>query len=57
MSENRSRNLPVRKSDYKFKVTIAGDQHVGKTQILKRIVKATFSSETRATIGIEHSHK
>ena len=41
------------KEKYKFKVVIVGDSNVGKTNLLKRFINESFSSNTKATIGVE----
>ena len=41
------------KEDYKFKIVIVGDSGVGKTNLVKRFIQNTFSSNTLATVGVE----
>ena len=41
------------KEDYKFKIVIVGDSGVGKTNLAKRFIQNTFSSNTLATVGVE----
>lgn len=41
------------KEEYKFKVVVVGDSGAGKTNLIKRFVHNSFSSDTKATIGIE----
>ena len=41
------------KEEYKFKIIIVGDTGVGKTNLVKRFVHNTFSSNTQATVGVE----
>ncbi len=46
-----------KKYEDKFNVMIIGDEKVGKTAILERYLKKTFTSERKQTIGIEHYDK
>ena len=41
------------KEEYKFKIVIVGDSGVGKTNLVKRFIQNTFSSNTLATVGVE----
>ena len=41
------------KEQYKFKIVIVGDSGVGKTNLVKRFIQNTFSSNTQATVGCE----
>ena len=41
------------KEEYKFKIIIVGDSGVGKTNLVKRFIQNTFSSNTLATVGVE----
>lgn len=43
--------------DYSIKVVIVGDSGVGKSNILSRFVQDEFSSDCRATVGVELSTK
>lgn len=43
--------------DYLFKVVLVGDQNVGKSSILSRYTKNSFSTNTNATYGVEFSQK
>lgn len=43
--------------DYSIKVVIVGDSSVGKSNILSRFVQNEFSSDCRATVGVELSTK
>ncbi|XP_010926662.1 ras-related protein RABA4d [Elaeis guineensis] len=43
--------------DYVFKMVVIGDSAVGKTQLLSRFSKNEFSTETRATVGVEFQTK
>ena len=40
------------KEDYKFKIVIVGDSGVGKTNLVKRFIQNTFSSNSLATVGL-----
>lgn len=50
-------NPNLKKPDYECKVTLAGDSNVGKSQLMNRIVKGSFSDKCVATIGIEYGYK
>ena len=41
----------------KFKIIFVGDAGVGKTQIVNKFGKNTFSDEYKATIGVEYCSK
>ena len=41
------------KEYYKLKLIVLGDSGVGKTNIIHRYITDTFSTETKATIGVE----
>lgn len=43
--------------DYSIKVVVVGDSGVGKSNILSRFVNNEFSSDCRATVGVELSTK
>jgi len=43
--------------DLLFKMIIIGDSGVGKTNILSRYTKNTFSFDTRSTVGVEFGAK
>lgn len=43
--------------DLLFKMIIIGDSSVGKTNILTRYIKNTFSFDTRSTVGVEFGAK
>ncbi|KAF8402174.1 hypothetical protein HHK36_013126 [Tetracentron sinense] len=43
--------------DYVFKLVVIGDSAVGKTQLLSRFSKNEFTSDCRATIGVEFQTK
>ncbi|KAH7440305.1 hypothetical protein KP509_04G100600 [Ceratopteris richardii] len=43
----------VGKVDYVFKVVLIGDSSVGKSQLLRRFSSKEFSTDSRATIGVE----
>ena len=46
MENNRSAGqIPI------FKVVIVGDQHVGKTCLIKRYIEGTFTEGEDATLG------
>ncbi|CAA0837468.1 Ras-related protein RABA4d [Striga hermonthica] len=45
------------KIDYMFKVVLIGDSAVGKSQLLARFARNKFSSESKATIGVEFQTK
>jgi GTPase SAR1 family protein len=40
-----------------FKIVITGDSNVGKSHILERFVKDTYSEGTLITIGVEFTTK
>jgi Ras-related protein Rab-11A len=39
--------------DYLFKVVLIGDSGVGKSNLLSRFTKNTFSLDSKSTIGVE----
>ena len=41
------------KEYYKLKLIVLGDSGVGKTNIIRRYVSDTFSTDTKATVGVE----
>ena len=41
------------KEEYKFKIVIVGDSGVGKTNLVKRFIQNTFTSNTLSTVGVE----
>ena len=43
--------------DYIFKIVLAGDQSVGKSNLLLRATKDQFDSDSQVTLGIEFSSK
>lgn len=43
--------------DLLFKMIIIGDSGVGKTNILSRYIRNTFSFDTRSTVGVEFGAK
>lgn len=43
--------------DYVFKMVVIGDSAVGKTQLLSRFSKNEFSTQSRATVGVEFQTK
>lgn len=43
--------------DYLFKIVLVGDSGVGKSSIVTRIAKDTFSMDTLSTIGVEFINK
>jgi len=43
--------------DFLFKIIIIGDSGVGKTNILSRYIKNSFSFDTRSTVGVEFGAK
>jgi len=43
--------------DYLFKIVLVGDSGVGKSSIVTRIAKDTFSMDTLSTIGVEFVNK
>lgn len=43
--------------DLLFKIIIIGDSGVGKTNILSRYIKNSFSFDTRSTVGVEFGAK
>lgn len=45
------------KEDYKLKVVVVGDSGVGKTNLIKRFVKNSFSANSKATVGVEFISK
>lgn len=45
------------KYDYLYKIVLIGDSGVGKTNLLKQLTGKGFSSETKATIGVEFDSK
>ena len=45
------------KEKYKFKVVVVGDSGVGKTNLIHRFISDTFSSDTKATVGVEFLSK
>lgn len=47
---------PLRK-EHLYKVLVIGDLGVGKTSIIRRYVHQTFSSNYRATIGVDFALK
>ena len=64
MSENKDKNeineiiidenvSKYEKENYKLKLIILGDSGVGKTNIMYRYVKDTFSANSKATVGVE----
>jgi len=42
---------------YKLKLIVLGDSGVGKTNIIKKYVNDEFSSDTKATVGVEFFYK
>ncbi|KAK8894366.1 Ras- protein Rab-4A [Tritrichomonas musculus] len=47
----------LQKFDYIIKVIIVGESAVGKTSILRRFTKDTFTEEKRSTIGVDFNTK
>lgn len=45
------------KHDYLFRIVMAGDSGVGKTNLLLRYTDSTFNFETKTTIGAQFSQK
>lgn len=43
--------------DYLFKIVLIGDSGVGKTNLLSQLTRKEFSSDTKATIGVEFATK
>ncbi|TBU07808.1 RAS-related GTP-binding protein Rab11 [Hamiltosporidium tvaerminnensis] len=41
------------KYDYLFKIVLIGDSGVGKTNLLSKLTKDVFSTDSKATIGVE----
>lgn len=39
--------------DYLFKITLAGDSGVGKSNLLSRLTRDEFKSDSKSTIGVE----
>ena len=42
---------------YKLKLIVLGDSGVGKTNIIKRYINDEFSTDTKATVGVEFFYK
>ena len=40
-----------------FKIVLTGDSNVGKSHILERFVKDTYTENTQITIGVEFINK
>ena len=45
------------KENYKFKLIVLGDTSVGKTNIIQRYVSDNYSTDTKATVGVEFFNK
>lgn len=43
--------------DYLYKIVLIGDSGVGKSNLLLRFTRKTFSMDSKATIGVEFSQK
>lgn len=50
-------SIPAKKADFEFKVTVAGDYNVGKTQILNRIIKGAYTDKSVSSVGIEYAYR
>ena len=48
---------PVLKEEFKVKIVVVGDSGVGKTNIIKRFITNEFSTNFKATIGVEFMTK
>ena len=49
MSENKRKG---RVEDAQFKIIVVGDSAVGKSSLLGRYIKGTFSGDYTATVGV-----
>ena len=49
--------MNTEKSDYMFRIVMAGDSGVGKTNLLERYTTNEFNFETKTTIGAQFSQK
>lgn len=47
----------MEKYDHLFKIVLIGDSGVGKTNLLDQLTRKGFSTETKATIGVEFATK
>jgi small GTP-binding protein len=48
---------PETKEDFKLKIVVVGDSGVGKTNLIKRFISNEFSTNFKATIGVEFMSK
>eukprot|EP00039_Didymoeca_costata_P027050 m.17296 g.17296 ORF g.17296 m.17296 type:complete len:382 (-) comp5978_c0_seq1:1210-2355(-) len=56
-SETLPSQAPTCDKEYLCKVIVVGDTGTGKTSIIKRVVQGTFSSQYKATIGVDFAMK
>ena len=57
MKEGGASNNSHEDFELLFKIIIIGDSGVGKTNILSRYIKNSFSFDTRSTVGVEFGAK
>lgn len=52
-----SNGMPSLRKEHLYKVLVIGDLGVGKTSIIRRYVHQTYSTNYRATIGVDFALK
>lgn len=53
MSNTNTTSSSSKNFDYLFKIVLVGDSGVGKSNLLSRFTRDTFSIEEKSTIGVE----